>query len=51
MKCPCRDCPDRKMNCHSECEKYKEYAKENAKRREAKNKAKEEQWQIYRRGK
>ena len=22
---PCKDCPDRKLGCHSKCEKYKEY--------------------------
>ena len=24
---PCRDCKDRKINCHSDCEKYQEYAR------------------------
>ena len=22
---PCKDCPDRHLHCHSECEKYAEY--------------------------
>ena len=22
---PCRDCPDRKLHCHSSCERYKQY--------------------------
>lgn len=26
---PCKDCPDRHMGCHSECEGYKNYEKEN----------------------
>lgn len=25
VKAPCKDCPDRKVKCHSSCEKYKEY--------------------------
>lgn len=25
---PCRDCTDRHMNCHSECNKYKEWKQE-----------------------
>ena len=36
---PCKDCPDRHMGCHSECEGYKSFEAENeeykAKRREA----------------
>ena len=28
MKAPCKDCPDRQVNCHSTCEKYIEYKKE-----------------------
>lgn len=26
MKAPCKDCPDRHPNCHSQCEAYQEYA-------------------------
>ena len=22
---PCKDCPDRRVGCHAECEKYREY--------------------------
>lgn len=25
MNVPCKDCADRKINCHSTCEKYKEF--------------------------
>jgi hypothetical protein len=25
IKCPCKDCADRLVGCHSTCEKYKEY--------------------------
>lgn len=28
MKCPCKDCKDRVVNCHAECERYGEYARE-----------------------
>lgn len=24
---PCKDCPDRHIGCHSECDKYKEFEK------------------------
>lgn len=28
MRCPCKsDCPERHMNCHSECPKWAEYQK------------------------
>jgi hypothetical protein len=26
---PCKDCPDRLVSCHSNCEDYKEYQAEN----------------------
>jgi hypothetical protein len=28
MKAPCKDCPNRKVGCHSTCEKYLDYRKE-----------------------
>lgn len=28
MDAPCKDCPDRMINCHATCEKYKAYDKE-----------------------
>ena len=35
---PCKDCTERHIRCHSECERYKEFKKRNAERlaREAK---------------
>jgi hypothetical protein len=27
-KSPCKNCPDRAINCHSECSKYQEFAKQ-----------------------
>lgn len=29
MRAPCKDCPDRKLGCHSVCEKYIEFTKKN----------------------
>lgn len=34
METPCKDCPDREVGCHGECEKYKAYAEACAKQRE-----------------
>ena len=28
MKCPCKDCADRKLLCHGSCEKYKAWKEE-----------------------
>lgn len=25
ISAPCKDCPDRKIGCHSECDKYADY--------------------------
>lgn len=25
MMCPCKDCEDREIGCHSKCEKYKKF--------------------------
>ena len=42
MEQPCRWCKDRHINCHSECDKYKEWRKEldriNYKRKRAERK-------------
>ena len=27
MTAPCKDCPDRRFKCHSECERYREFRK------------------------
>ncbi len=34
MNVPCYRCDERKVGCHPECEKYKEYIAENEKRKE-----------------
>lgn len=31
---PCRNCKDRKVGCHSTCERYKEFTEINEKRKE-----------------
>lgn len=31
MKVPCKDCKDRELGCHSQCERYKEYHEYRAK--------------------
>ena len=28
IKCPCKDCTDRQVGCHSKCEKHAEYQAE-----------------------
>lgn len=35
MKAPCKDCPDRYVDCHSRCKKYLAYAAEREMIREA----------------
>ena len=32
--CPCRDCQDRKLGCHSECDKYKDWSEWNQQQRD-----------------
>lgn len=39
MKSPCYKCQERHVNCHSECEKYKEYHAKNEERIALKKKA------------
>lgn len=39
MRCPCKDCKDRAVNCHAGCERYGEYARE----REAIRKARQDE--------
>lgn len=36
-RAPCKDCPNRSADCHSKCEEYILFAKENARIREQKN--------------
>ena len=35
MKSPCKDCPDRYVDCHSRCKKYLAYAAERETERQA----------------
>jgi len=39
MKCPCKDCFDRKLLCHSQCKKYQTWKAELAKMKAAKEAA------------
>ena len=41
MFAPCRDCENRHVGCHSDCEKYKEFVIANEERKEAIRKGKE----------
>lgn len=34
IKIPCRDCKSRKANCHSSCEEYAIFVKENEKKKQ-----------------
>lgn len=40
-KCPCHNCPDRYVGCHSLCERYKAFREEIRKLNEKINKVKE----------
>lgn len=37
MQAPCKDCPDRSVTCHANCEKYREFATANAEQRKQRN--------------
>lgn len=53
MQAPCKDCTDRQLGCHSVCEKYKEYAKQNEERRKLREKYNLENnlyWDTIRKG-
>lgn len=53
MQAPCKDCADRALGCHSVCEKYKEYAKQNEERRKLREKYNLENnlyWDTIRKG-
>lgn len=39
---PCKDCVDRKLRCHSSCEKYKAFQERNQKRLDEQHKRSEE---------
>ncbi len=38
IKAPCKDCEDRKLRCHSTCERYLDFKAKNEKRLEEKHK-------------
>lgn len=40
MKAPCKNCADRKLHCHSTCEKYLEFANAKEEEREKQHKEK-----------
>ena len=44
IKAPCKDCKDRKVGCHSTCEKYKAYQESNSKIRKARVQKAQERW-------
>lgn len=44
MKTPCKDCTDRYIGCHGECELYLDYRAEINKCREIANKQKEDDY-------
>jgi hypothetical protein len=46
-KSPCKDCPDRHLHCHSECDRYKTFAKEKRELNELINKARHERNLYY----
>lgn len=35
MKAPCKDCPNRKLHCHSTCKKYLKFLNERQEQRES----------------
>lgn len=43
-KAPCRYCEEREVGCHSKCEKYQEYYRDNEKFKAEKLKRKEEEY-------
>lgn len=40
ISAPCKDCAERQIGCHSSCEKYQNFCRENEARREAERQAK-----------
>ena len=44
---PCKDCGDRYLGCHSDCERYKSYKEENRERRMRKVNDLEKRGVIY----
>ena len=51
MKAPCKDCPDRFVGCHSQCEKYiafQKYREEYLEYRHKQNHLKDDLWKTSR---
>ena len=46
MNC-CYNCPKRKAHCHADCEEYKKFSQENAKRRDERGKRRATEQGIY----
>ena len=46
MNC-CYNCPRRKAHCHADCEEYKKFSQENAKRRDERGKRRATEQGIY----
>lgn len=46
-KAPCKDCPDRRVGCHSTCEKYLAFRKERDELNEKTYKQKEVEYADY----
>ncbi len=46
MNC-CYNCPKRKAHCHADCEEYKKFSVENAKRRDERGKRRATEQGIY----
>ena len=46
MNC-CYNCPKRKAHCHADCEDYKKFSEENAKRRDERGKRRATEQGIY----
>ena len=46
MNC-CYNCPKRKAHCHADCEEYKKFSEENAKRRDERGKQRATEQGIY----
>ncbi len=35
ISAPCKDCPDRRPHCHGECDRYKQFCRENKEQKDA----------------
>lgn len=46
MNC-CYNCPKRKSHCHADCEEYKKFSEENAKRRDELGKERKAKQDMY----